>query len=461
MNINENVTLLPENLFVNVPVLSSEYLTVRKTYLKDDDETRRKVLQEVHDSPVGGHPGISNTWNLIKRRYEGPRLRQFVEAYVKGCTKCQESKPITHMKRAPLYHLDTHVDEGPFQYVSMDLITDLPASNNYDSILTIVDQGCSKAAKFIPCKKTIDGQGVAGLYLIHLFPWFGIPKRIISDRDPRFTSHFSKAICKATNIQQNISTAFHPRTDGQSERMNQWIENYLREFVNGRQNNWSTLLPIAEFAHNSWKHEATQQTPHQLILGINPTANLNVPDDTIPGAQERLAELAKARIDAQKSLERRIKPSRPPRSFVTGNKVWLDSRNLKINVKSKKLAPKRYGPFEIVKQVSPVTYKIKLPASMKIHDVFHIDLLIPYTETEAYGETHPHPPPELIDGEEEYEVEEILADRINRRNKKRQYFVRWKGYEASEDSWVNEQDISHSPELLEEYRIAKRTPQSI
>ena len=243
--------------------------------------------------------------------------------------------------------------------------------------------------------------------------------------------------------------------------MNQWIENYLREFVNGRQNNWSTLLPIAEFAHNSWKHEATQQTPHQLILGINPTANLNVPDDTIPGAQERLAELAKARIDAQKSLERRIKPSRLPRSFVTGNKVWLDSRNLKINVKSKKLAPKRYGPFEIVKQVSPVTYKIKLPTSMKIHDVFHIDLLIPYTETEAYGEMHPHPPPELIDGEEEYEVEEILADRINRRNHKRQYFVRWKGYEASEDSWVNEQDISHSPELLEEYRIAKRTPQSV
>jgi hypothetical protein len=232
VNINENVTLLPQNLFVNVPVLS-EYLTVWKIYLKDDDETRRKILQEIHDSPVGGHPGISNTWNLIKCKYEGPRLHQFVESYVKGCAKCQESKPITHMKRAPLYHLDTFIEEGPFQYVSMDLITDLPPSNKFDSILTIVDQGCSKAAKFIPCNKTIDGQGVAGLYLMHLFPWFGIPKRIISDRDPRFTSHFSKVICKATNIHQNISSAFHLRTDGQSERMNQWIENYLREFVNG------------------------------------------------------------------------------------------------------------------------------------------------------------------------------------------------------------------------------------
>ena len=137
------------------------------------------------------------------------------------------------MKHAPLYHLETFIEEEPFQYVSMDLITDLPPSNKFDSILTIVDQGCSKAAKFIPCNKTIDGQGVAGLYLMHLFPQFGIPKRIISDRDPRFTSHFSKAICKVINIHQNISSAFHLCTNGQSERMNQWIENYLREFVNG------------------------------------------------------------------------------------------------------------------------------------------------------------------------------------------------------------------------------------
>src|SRR5437588_6546923 len=106
------------------------------------------------------------------------------------------------MKCMPLYHLDTFVEEEPFQYVSMDLIIDLPPSNKFDSILMIVDQGCSKAVKFIPCNKTIDGQGIAGLYLLHLFLWFRIPKRIISDCNPRFTSHFSKAICKATNIHQ-------------------------------------------------------------------------------------------------------------------------------------------------------------------------------------------------------------------------------------------------------------------
>ena len=186
-----------------------------KTYLPDDPGIRRQILREIHDPPTGGHPGISNTWRLVNAHYEGPRLRQFVEQYVKGCAKCQENKVITHMKRAPLYPFDTHVEEGPFQYISMDLITDLPLSRKYDAILTIVDQGCSKAAKFIPCNKTIDGQGVATLYLRHLFPLFGIPKRIITDRDPRFTSHFSTAVCKATQIQQNLSTAFHPRTDGQ------------------------------------------------------------------------------------------------------------------------------------------------------------------------------------------------------------------------------------------------------
>jgi hypothetical protein len=222
VNPNQNVTLLPESLFAC------------KVYLKDDDETHREILHQIHDTPMGEHPGISNTWKLVKCRYEGPRLHKFVENYVKGCAKCQENKVVTHRKCAPLYHFDTHVEQGLFQYISMDLITDLPPSNKHDAILTIVDQGCSKAAKFLPCNKTIDGKGIAQLYFEHLFLWFGIPKRVISDRDPRFTSHFTKAVCKATGIQQNISTAYHPCTDGQTEHMNQWVENYLRAFVTGR-----------------------------------------------------------------------------------------------------------------------------------------------------------------------------------------------------------------------------------
>ena len=210
-------------------------------------------------------------------------------------------------------------------------------------MVVTVDQGCSKAAKFIPCHKTIDGQGVVQLYFQHLFPWFGIPKRIISDRDPRFTSHFSRAVSEATGIKQNFSTAFHPRTDGQSERMNRWIEDYLRQFINGRQNNWSTLLPVAEFAHNSWTHETTKHMPHELILGINPTASITVPTDAVPAAHDRLKKLQKAREDAQKALQRRIKPLITPRTFVPGDKVLLDGRNLRIKERTKKLTPRRHG----------------------------------------------------------------------------------------------------------------------
>jgi hypothetical protein len=138
--------------------------------------------------------------------------------------------------------------------------------------------------------------------------------------------------------------------------------------------------------------------------------------------------------------------------FQVNQKVWLDSRNLHVKAPSKKLAPRRYGPFAIVEKISPVAYRIKLPHQMKIHDVFHVDLLAPFNQTENYGEAFPQPPPDLIEGEEEYEVEEIISDRTIRR--KRQYLVKWNGYPASENSWVYAKDL-HAPELLKDYHDSK------
>jgi len=234
--------------------------------------------------------------------------------------------------------------------------------------------------------------------------------------------------------------------------MNQWVETYLRQFITGRQNNWSALLPMAEFAHNSWKHEHTKHTPHELITGINPTASISTPEDAVPATQDRLKQLQRSRIDAQKALHKRIKPLNPPRSFVPGDKVWLDARNLPVRTPSRKLSPQRYGPYQVLQKISPVTYRIKLPGTLKMHNVFHVDLLIPHHETEAYGEQYSQPPPELIHGEEEYNVEEIINDRLHRR--KRQYLVKWTGYPSSENSWVDAKDL-HAPELLEEYQRSR------
>jgi len=185
----------------------------------------------------------------------------------------------------------------------MDLITDLPRSDGYDSILTIVDQGCSKAAKFILCQKTIDGPGMANEYLKHLIPWFGVPKRIISDRDPRFTSNFMKTLCKNLGVQQNLSIAFHPWTDGQMEQMNAWVEQYLWPWMTERQNNWARLLPIAKYTHNSWRSDTTRKSPHELLIGIKPQVDVKLINDSTPATINRLKTLETTRQEVQKLLE--------------------------------------------------------------------------------------------------------------------------------------------------------------
>ena len=154
-------------------------------------------------------------------------MNQWITNYVKGCATCQENKILTHKKKTPLYRITTPEGALPFQQVAMDLITGLPRHNDKDAILTIVDHGCSRVAVFLPCATTITGPGIAQLYLDNIYRWYGLPKKVISNCDPQFTSHFGKALTQKLNVDQNLSTAFHPQTDGILEWNNQWVEQYL------------------------------------------------------------------------------------------------------------------------------------------------------------------------------------------------------------------------------------------
>jgi reverse transcriptase-like protein/integrase-like protein/chromodomain-containing protein len=432
-------------------ILLPPSLFLRKIHLEDDLDKRQAILQELHSSPLAGHPGIVNTWALVNRHYKGPRLHTFVKQYVRGCPYCQELKTNIPQKKAPLQQFDTHVDQGPFQYMSMDLITDLPTSEGHDSMLTIVDQGCSKAAKFLPCQKTIDGPEVARLYLTHLVPLFGLPKWIISDRDPCFASQFATTLCRALGIQQNLSTAFYPRTDGQTERMNAWLEQYLRPWCASHPRGWTQLLPITEYAHNSWKHNTLKKTPHELITGITPSIDIGLIPDHIPAAQEWLQTLQETRVELQECLDRlqKAKDDKKLPQLIVGQRVWLKGRNLHVRGPAK-LLPKRYGPFLITQKIENMAYRLQLPPSIKVHDVFHVDLLTPYKETEEYGQAYARPPPITMQSEEEYEVELILQARCKRRGDSLKYKVHWKGYPSADDSWVPHKDL-HSPDLLKEF----------
>ena len=203
----------------------------------------------------------------------------------------KKPKPTSTKQKPPSNNLTQLWKKAPFNWYWWIWLQIFPKSDRYDLILMIVDQGCTKAAKFIPSNKTIDGPGVADEYLKHLMPWFGLPQRIISDWDLRFASHFSKSLCASLGIQQNLSTAFHPRTDGQTEWMNAWVEQYLRAWTTGRQNNWAKLLPLVEYSHNSWRHNITKHSPYKLLIGIKPQVHVKFLNKDVPTSINRIKQL--------------------------------------------------------------------------------------------------------------------------------------------------------------------------
>ena len=344
----------------------------------------------------------------------------------------------------------------------MDFIVKLPESAGHDSILTIMDHDCTKMLIVIPCRETITAEGVAKLFLQQVFPRFRLPSKIISDRDPRFVSKFMRELCRLMGITQNVSTAYHPRTDGQSERSNQWLEQYLRFWVDHQQTNWHHYLSLAEFAHNSWKNETTGQSPFKVLMGYSPRAEIFDVTSSVPTVALRLRDWKKAREEVQKLMikaqKKWTKGKTPEQRYKTGDQVWLEGRNLKIDRPSAKLAPKRHGPFRVGKVLSPITYQLELPDQWKIHDVFHVDLLTPYQETELHGPNFTKPPPDLINGEEEYEVEEILQSRRYGRGRKIQYLIKWKGYPDSDNQWIDADDV-HADEALADFQ--KKNPDAV
>jgi hypothetical protein len=189
----------------------------------------------------------------------------------------------------------------------------------------------------------------------------------------------------------------------------------LSDFISDHhQTNWAPYLPIAQFAHNNWPSETTRKSPFFLLMGYHPRADWISSASPLPQVTLRLEQLEQARDTAQqlmiKAQQSWVKHRDTPR-YKEGNQVWLEGKNLRINQPTAKLAPRRHGPFKVIKVLSPVSYQLALPMQWSIHPVFHIDLLTPYRETITHGPNYQRPVPELVDGEEEYSVEKILDSR--------------------------------------------------
>jgi len=300
---------------------------------------KREIMRVVHEGLLTGHPGQDETIAQTCRKYWWPDLRLWIADYVWGCAICQQNKINTHRTRPPMFKIPTDPAALPFQQIAMDLIIGLPELNQHNSILTIVDHGCSRAALFLPCTKEITRLKIAQLYFNHIYRWFGLPNKIISNRDPRFTSHFGKALAAKLGITQNLLTAFHPQTDGLSERKNQWIEQYLRLLTTAQQEDWDEWLTVASVVHNDRINSTLGMTPNEALFSFCPNLYPRYQVLTSNEAVEnRLDLLQQKRAQAMAAINKAANaPFVIKEIFKVGDQVWLDAKNLNLPYQSNKL----------------------------------------------------------------------------------------------------------------------------
>jgi len=308
----------------------------------------------------------------------------------------------------------------------------------------------------MPTSDTSNSEQIATLLHNNLFQRFGLPDKLISDRDPPFASNAFQELLKLLQIESAMSTAYHPQTDGATERVNQEVEAYLAIYCAQFPEDWPKALPALEFTHNSRRHADNKRTPFEMIMGLQPLAIPTSHEQTnYPSVSERFRLMAQYREEAlaahelaRNRISQRIKANYTP--FAIGQQVWLDTRNLRMKISSK-MKPRREGPFRIKRAIGKVNYELELPIQWKVHPVFHATLLRPYKETEQHGANFIPQPPDILNEEEQYEVERIINHR--RRGRTWQYLIRWKGYTPMEDSWEPEENLANAPDILKRYRL--------
>ena len=266
--------------------------------------------------------------------------------------------------------------------MGLPILTDWKGES-YDSILVIVDW-LTKMVHYEPVKVTINAPGLAEVILDVVVWHHGLPDSIVSDRDSLFISKFWSSLCYFLGIKRRLSTAFHPQTDGQTERQNSTMEAYLRAFVNFEQNDWARLLPMAEFAYNNAKNTSIGHTHFELNYGYHPRISYKEKVDPcfkLKSAAKLLTELRKLIFVCRENLHHAQKLQKQahnegvkPRSYASGDKVWLNSKYIQTK-RNHMLETKFIGLFRVLHPIGKQAYKLELPEKWKTYDVFHVSLL--------------------------------------------------------------------------------------
>jgi len=279
----------------------------------------------------------------------------------------------------------------------------------------------TKMAHFIGLNEKATAKDFRDTFRREVWKLHGLPIEIISDMDAKFSGEFWESLCKMLGVKRRMSTAYHPQTDGQTERSNQVLEGYLRTFVNYDQNDWYQLLPLAEHANNNSATNEHKRTPFFVNYGFHPqTQWMNEREAQNPGAalyvhwmqdihQQAKQTLENTRESRKKYYDRK---ARAQPNIEVGDFVMLNAKNIRTKRPSKKLSPKLYGPFKVLEKKGSRAYKLEISPRWKIHPVFHVSLLEPYRASNTPNREQPPRDPEEIEGDLEWEVERIVKSEI-------------------------------------------------
>ena len=406
---------------------------------------------------------MERTLELIERDYWWKGMRDDIRSFVRACPSCQVMKSETGAQKGTMQPIP--LPKFKWQQITTDLVTDLPESNGYTAVAVFVDR-LTKMVKFVPCRKEITAVEYAQAFFSHVFRSFGCPEAIISDRDPRFLSRFWKELFRLMGTELRFSTSYHPETDGQSEVTIRTLENFLRPYVEDRPDRWSDLLPEMEFAANNAVNVSTHYSPFYLMYGQHPRlpdhfafgskktrSGVESIEEMMNRMQDDVKDAARRYDQAQDTMLRHANKHRRDVTFEVGDKVIVKTQflpQLHRQDLPAKLRRRFTGPFTILKKISPVAYTLDLPAQWKVHPTLHVSKLRKFHEDSRFFDRIIPPEPEIIQGEPEFEVEQILRHRGSVRH--RQYLVLWKGYPVHEATWEPASNLTNCPDILAQYR---------